>query len=96
MLEQLVKRLDEDPGVADLGQRPGGIAEAGILAPVALRADHWPDQAEDGADLLQGLARLVDRFVARTLALAGQLLEDGVHLLVHDPPQVLAEGLFRL
>jgi hypothetical protein len=43
MLDQFVERLDEDSGVADLGKRPGGIAEASILPPVDLLTNYRPD-----------------------------------------------------
>src|SRR5262249_54002128 len=92
MLDQFVERLDEDSGVTDFGKRPSSIAEASILAAVALLANYRPDQAEHRSDLLERLPHLVDDLVPRALGRQGQFLQNGVYPVPHDPPQALAEG----
>jgi hypothetical protein len=90
---QPVQRLDENLGIADLGKRPAGVAEAGILFTVALLADHWSDKAKHCKDLLETLASLVHGLVPRPRVRPGKMLQGFVHLLPHDPPNALAERL---
>src|SRR5262245_1303066 len=89
----MVQRLDEDLGIADLGERPAGVAKVDILFAVFLLVDHRPDQPEHRADLLERLSRLVDGLVPRPFVWPGATLQGLVHLSPHDPPDVLAERL---
>src|SRR5262249_38848439 len=96
VLGQAVQRLDEDLGVADLGERPAGVAEAGVLLAVGLLADHRTDQPEHRADLLETLAGLVDGLVPRPLVRPGEMFQGPVQLLPHAPPDAPAERLVGL
>src|SRR5262249_21269389 len=93
---EAVQGLDEDLSVPDLRERPGGVAEAGVLGPKHRLADHGPDQAQDGTNLLEGLARLVDRLVAGAVVAPGQHFQGVFALLADDPPDALAGRLARL
>src|SRR5215471_13702495 len=79
-----VQRLDEDLGIAHLGQRPGDVAEGEVLSPVKLSADPRPYQTNKSAKFLQALARLVDHLIARAFRRSVRALPDLLDLLLGD------------
>src|SRR5262245_58170575 len=88
-LGQLVERVHEDLGVADLRQRPGRVAQGGVLLPVGAFAQRRPQQAQQRPRLLHPLAGVVDRCVGERPAPAAQRLQRLAHLLAQQAADAL-------
>ena len=64
-LLELIRGLDEHLRIADLGERPGGVAKTPVLFVVDIVAELLAHQAERRPHFLEALADLADGLVLR-------------------------------
>src|ERR1019366_1889686 len=63
LLSELIRGFDENLCIADLGERPGGVAKTKVLFMVKIVAEVLAHQAESGPHSLEALADIPDGFV---------------------------------
>jgi hypothetical protein len=84
-LTQPIERLDQDLGVPEAAQGPGGLPVVVVLTAPDVVSDRIADKSECRADLLDVLSRLMDRIGGLRAGLAAELCDRVVRLRGEDP-----------
>ena len=94
-LRQAVERFHQDLSVPEAAQSPRHLAVVVVLAAPDVVADLMPNEPQGRADLLDVLARLVDRLRGLGARLASQLGDRVVHLSREHSLHSCVNGLTR-
>src|ERR1019366_5637086 len=101
LLSELIHNLDKHVCVADLPERPSGIAKRPVLFAVDIVAELVAHQAQGGPHFLEALADLADRLgrrraALRRVAFRAQVLERLFELAPHTARDPVAHRFLRL